>query len=82
MRVGGINNERFLFFLYCPLQVNGFNYVLSSMFPTQVINTLATVHGDHTYMAKATKLREAAKKTSEQVKAQAEQIYQSYSAKN
>lgn len=37
---------------------------------------------DHTYMTKATKIKEAAKTASEQVKAQAEQIYQSYSVKN
>lgn len=64
------------------LQVTGFNHVLSSMFPTHAITTMAMAHGDHSYIAKATKLKEAAKKTSEQMKAQAEQIYQTYSAKN
>lgn len=37
---------------------------------------------DTNYMSKATKLKEVAKKRSEQVKAQAEQIYQTYSVKN
>lgn len=63
-------------------QVSGFNFVLSSMFPTHVVNSAAAAHGDHTYMAKATKLKEVAKKKSEQVKAQAENIYQSYSVKS
>lgn len=68
-------------FISCKIyfQVSGFNYVLHTMFPTQTINAMTALHGDHTYMAKATKLKEAAKKTSEQMKAQ---IYQSYSVKN
>lgn len=65
------------------LQVFGFNYVLNAMFPVQGSANMSTQqHHDHTYMAKASKIKEAAKTASEQVKAQAEQIYQSYSVKN
>lgn len=64
------------------LQVFGFNYVLNAMFPVQSPTSASTQHHDHTYMTKASKIKEAAKTASEQVKAQAEQIYQSYSVKN
>lgn len=50
--------------------------------PTQQ-STAATANSDHTYLNKAnTKIKEAAKTASVQVKAQAEQIYQAYSVKN
>lgn len=65
-------------------QVTGFNFVLSTMFPAATAaaagNTaLIGSHIDNNYLSKATKLKEVAKK---QVKAQAEQIYQTYSVKN
>lgn len=52
------------------------------MFPVHAAAAVAATHGDHNYMTKASKLKEVAIKKSEQVKAQAEQIYQSYSVKN
>lgn len=64
------------------MQVFGFNYVLNTMFPVQSPTNTSAQHHDHTYMTKASKIKEAAKTASEQVKAQAEQIYQSYSVKN
>lgn len=51
------------------------------MFPI-LGSTSAVQHPDNAYMTKANKLKEAAKTASEQVKAQAEQIYQAYSVKN
>lgn len=63
----------------CHKMVSGFNHVLYAMFPMHPGN-LHTA--DHHIMAKATKIKEAAKNASEHVKAQAEQIYQSYSVKN
>lgn len=71
-----------------PKQVNGFNFVLSAMFPnTAGVNVLAApnfaaIDSNNHYLIRASKLREVAKKGSEQMKAQAEQIYQTYSAKN
>lgn len=66
------------------LQIAGFDYVLSSMFPTAAGNAAlnGAHHAEHNYVTAASKLKEVAKKRSEQVKAQAEQIYQSYSVKN
>lgn len=71
----------------CHKMVAGFNIVLESMFPAaylqqqQLLIHLSTqqqqLHGTKTMT-----LKEAAKKRSEQVKAQAEHIYQSYSVKN
>lgn len=64
----------------------GFNHVLSAMYPA--LNATPTqqstaANSDHTYLNKAnTKIKEAAKTASVQVKAQAEQIYQAYSVKN
>lgn len=53
------------------------------MFPAvQTGITNATNQQQHEIITKATKLKEVAKKRSEQVKAQAEQIYQTYSVKN
>lgn len=55
------------------------------MFPimgSTTTNNNSNAHPDHTYMTKANKIKEAAKTASEQVKAQAEQIYQAYSVKN
>lgn len=54
------------------------------MFPTPQQSTLNSIQQqhDHNYVTKASKLKEVAKKRSEQVKAQAEQIYQTYSVKN
>lgn len=69
-------------------QVNGFNFVLSGMFPnTTVTNAISggsysSIDTNNNYLIKANKLREVAKKGSEQMKAQAEQIYQTYSVKN
>jgi len=63
----------------CNKMVFGFNHVLSAMFP---IHTSNVGHSDHHYMSKASKIKEAAKTASSQVKAQAEQIYQAYSVKN
>lgn len=64
------------------LQVNGFNHVLTAMFPSAAqANMVQPLQIDHIHLTKA-KLKEAAKKKSEQVKAQAEQIYQTYSVKN
>lgn len=52
------------------------------MFPSAAqANMVQPLQIDHIHMTK-TKLKEAAKKKSEQVKAQAEQIYQTYSVKN
>lgn len=51
------------------------------MFPVGQATVVQPLQIDHIHMTKA-KLKEAAKKKSEQVKAQAEQIYQTYSAKN
>lgn len=70
----------------CHKMVSGFDHVLSAMFPLVTgnhtnMNATPTTAADN-YLTKATKLKEAAKKTSEQVKAQAEQIYQSYSVNN
>lgn len=70
------------------LQVFGFNHVLSAMFHAQSNATTSAqqstaTNGEHTYLNKAnTKIKEAAKTASVQVKAQAEQIYQAYSVKN
>lgn len=52
------------------------------MFPAHHTLNATINHSDSSYMYTATKLKEVAKKKSEQVKAQAEQIYQSYSVKN
>lgn len=52
------------------------------MFPVHSTNATTNHHSDHNYMSKASKIKEAAKTASEQMKAQAEQIYQAYSAKN
>lgn len=52
------------------------------MFPLANTTLSTSPQFDSTYLTKATKLKEAAKKRSEQVKAQAEQIYQNYSVKN
>lgn len=60
----------------------GFDWVLSSMFPLANASLTSTTQIDSNYLTKATKLKDAAKKRSEQVKAQAEQIYQNYSVKN
>jgi len=66
----------------CGKMVSGFNHVLSHMFPAPVVINGSTINSDSGYLSTATKLKEAAKKKSEQVKAQAEHIYQSYSVKN
>lgn len=63
----------------CNKMVFGFNHVLNAMFP---LHTPALNQADHHYMSKASKIKEAAKTASSQVKAQAEQIYQAYSVKN
>lgn len=64
----------------CVKMVNGFNFVLDSMFPTKTnlinSNNLTSQH------SKSFTIREVAKKQSEQVTAQAKQIYQAYSVKN
>lgn len=53
------------------------------MFPTvQTGITASTAQQHHEINYLGSKLKEAAKKRSEQVKAQAEQIYQTYSVKN
>lgn len=56
--------------------VVGFNHVLHSMYPGH-----SNLH-THDMIAKATKIKDAAKTASDHVKAQAEQIYQAYSVKN
>lgn len=69
----------------CNKMVFGFNYVLSTMFPILGggPNGATNPHPDHTtYITKANKIKEVAITASEQVKAQAEQIYQAYSVKN
>lgn len=73
----------------------GFNHVLNSMFPAlgapasaaattqQSIAAPSDSSSSSTYLNKAnTKIKEAAKTATVQVKAQAEQIYQAYSVKN
>lgn len=62
----------------CNKMVTGFNYVLYAMFPGHATN----LHTDHNIIAKASKIKDAAKTASDHVKAQAEQIYQAYSVKN
>lgn len=80
----------------CQKMVFGFNHVLNSMFPTlnspttaataaNADSTNSATNSSHssTYLNKAnTKIKEAAKTATVQVKAQAEQIYQAYSVKN
>lgn len=60
----------------CNKMVQGFEHVLSAIYPHHHSSTLAATVG------KTQKIKEAAKHASDQVKAQAEQIYQSYSVKN
>lgn len=72
--------------IYCELfvfvlQVNGFNHVLHVMFPAAQSKITQPLQIEHIHLTKS-KLKEAAKKKSEQVKAQAEQIYQTYSVKS
>jgi len=62
----------------CNKMVFGFNHVLSAMFPMHA----SVGHTDHSYMSKTSKIKEAAKTASSQVKAKAEQIYEAYSVKN
>lgn len=71
--------------------VSGFNIVLDSMFPAtkaamelQYLQQHQQLHPSpqQPHGTKTITLKEAAKKRSEQVKAQAEQIYQTYSVKN
>lgn len=78
--------------------VSGFNIVLDSMFPAakaalemQYLQQHQQLHPvsqqqqqqqQQLHGPKTMTLKEAAKKRSEQVKAQAEQIYQTYSVKN
>lgn len=54
------------------------------MFPTVQTGIAATIAQQHNHEINylGSKLKEVAKKRSEQVKAQAEQIYQTYSVKN
>lgn len=65
----------------CMKTVNGFNYVLSNMFPATASHA-AMVHAQQQHQqTKAQKIKEAAKHASEQVKAQAEQLVQNLSVK-
>lgn len=81
----------------CHKMVAGFNIVLDAMFPAteaaiehlqqqqqQQYPSILQLHPSlqQLHATKTMTLKEAAKKRSEQVKAQAEQIYQSYSVKN
>lgn len=61
--------------------MNGFNFVLHSMFPTSTSEFNPTIGSSlhhHTHVAKAFTLKEVAKKGSEKVKAKTEQIYQTF----
>lgn len=61
--------------------MNGFNFVLHSMFPTSTSEFNSTIGSNlhhHAHVAKAFTLKEVAKKGSEKVKAKSEQIYQTY----
>lgn len=79
----------------CHKMVSGFNIVLDSMFPAakaamemqylqqhQQLLPASQQQQQQLHGTKTMTLKEAAKKRSEQVKAQAEQIYQTYSVKN
>lgn len=71
----------------CGKMVDGFNYVLNSMYPAPNLVTSSLTNGvntqqQHQHAIKALKFKDVAKKHTEQVKVQAEQIYQSYSVKN
>ena len=66
----------------CLKMVSGFNMVLDSMFPAAKAAHELQYLQQQQHATKTMTLKEAAKKRSEQVKAQAEHIYQSYSAKN
>lgn len=67
----------------CNKMVFGFNHVLNAMFPIQHTTANNNHHStEHNFIPKANKIKEAAKTASEQVKAQAEHIYQAYSVKN
>lgn len=81
----------------CHKMVAGFNIVLDSMFPAAARAAMELHHlqqqqqqqiqlhpslQQQQHATKTMTLKEAAKKRSEQVKAQAEKIYQSYSVKN
>uniref|UniRef100_A0A0K8TSW3 PRELI/MSF1 domain-containing protein n=1 Tax=Tabanus bromius TaxID=304241 RepID=A0A0K8TSW3_TABBR len=59
----------------CGKMVNGFNFVLHKMFPVHVSNMQQQQQQDHLYMAKAHKIKEAAKTASDKVKAQADKIF-------
>lgn len=70
----------------CAKMVNGFNFVLNSMYPASTLIASQTPNGvntqqQHQHATKALKFKDVAKKHTEQVKVQAEQIYQSYSEK-
>lgn len=64
----------------CSKMIKGFEHVLGAIYPHH--HSSIALAAAATAAGKTQKIKEAAKHASEQVKAQAEQIYQSYGVKN
>lgn len=65
----------------CAKMIQGYEHVLSAIYPHHT-TTLAMAAAAANSAGKTQKIKEAAKHASEQVKAQAEHIYQTYGVKN